>query len=301
MSEQTIFDHIREKAKNFPVLTRKDSYSSVSSGSFLLTRKRHRQDFELNCELNVVEKTEKIRTAKISELDPKLEHGEGKLNEDAISKYNTAAGSLVITRLKDDTGGFPSDPDRSMLKSSAQETVFDHIRKKADNFPVLSRAKKIDYMPWISGFSSQNQDESYIATSDELQGITLDKMTKDAATVISDFEPGALIDKSGNRAGAKVKDNTLSPIPGVTRGSFSAPPKVSSNKADIYPIKILPFDISMIKDKARLTDSSGCMDNSCKQQCSTSVSQSQSSSGEMTGQAREVDPFLGFRSVFSFL
>ncbi|KAJ4831496.1 hypothetical protein Tsubulata_004728 [Turnera subulata] len=306
ISEQTIFDHIRQKAKNFPVLTTSNNACSSITESPFLARKRLRQDFELGGELNVIKKKERSSSPEKIVYDLTLECGEGEWKEDAvnsypISRYNTTAGSLATTNLKDDTGGLPSESDRIMVEGLTQETVFDHIRKKAENFPVISRATAADSLAWTNQFPPQKQPEFSVTAPDSLQQTIPDKITR-GTTIISDLEPGGVaVDTMANRVCAKVKEDMFSPIPGVNRGSLSNPPKVSSNKVDLSSIKILPFDISMIKDNARPAESGSSMEYSWKQRCSPSASKSQRSWLQMTENTKEGDSFLGFKSVFSFL
>uniref|UniRef100_A0A2P2J823 Uncharacterized protein n=1 Tax=Rhizophora mucronata TaxID=61149 RepID=A0A2P2J823_RHIMU len=64
---------------------------------------------------------------------------------------------------------------------------------------------------------------------------------------------------------------------------------------------MLSFDISMMKDNSRFTDSGISMDYSWEQQYSPNGSKRQRCSWAVPDKPREVDSFLGFKSVFSFL
>lgn len=60
--------------------------------------------------------------------------------------------------------------------------------------------------------------------------------------------------------------------------------------------QILSYDISMVKDNSRTHNSYGS-----KKNYSPNGPKRQCCSLAVAGQTREVDPFLGFESVFSFL
>ncbi|PPD74051.1 hypothetical protein GOBAR_DD29021 [Gossypium barbadense] len=104
--------------------------------------------------------------------------------------------------------------------------------------------------------------------------------TSKDAMVISEPEPGELNrDACGTKVGTKAKNNVLQGSSGGENGELAVSPKNSKHLADLG---------SSIqdgrKDKPFPSDS--------KRQCRSLAS---------TDQAREVDSFLGFQSVFSFL
>lgn len=123
-------------------------------------------------------------------------------------------------------------------KSVTEETIFDHIRKKSKNYPVLNvKLPKIldsESLPYTNNHSENPLEPSFSAPE-------ISKHT----------DHGVLSDTIG-----------------VTN--------------------MQSFDISMIKGSS--------MEDNRKQKC-----QPESSRLAVTGKTRQVDSFLGFKSVFSFL
>ncbi|XP_012081222.3 DExH-box ATP-dependent RNA helicase DExH17 [Jatropha curcas] len=300
LSEQTIFDHIRQKAKNFPVFTPSKISCSPLSEALLFRRKRHSEDLELDNKLDVIEETEKIRIPQQIVSNLTSETREVEQNESRIDNYTS--GSLAIKNFIDYKGGHPSEPEKSMLRSLTGETIFGHIRERADNFPVLSRTIQSQSPIWTKEQTVVNRPEFSIAASDALREMKSDDKLIKNAKIISDLEPeGKVMDICSSKTEAKVKENNLSQSPCQKYESSSITPKVPNINNDSSPIKILSFDISMIKDNTRSVNSSSSMEYSRKQHYSPNGSKRQRCSLAMAGKTREVDSFLGFESVFSFL
>lgn len=197
-------------------------------------------------------------------------------------------------------GGLPSKSETSGLNGPTQDTIFDHIRKKAQYFPALSRTLQFDSVAETKEYSFENQPDFCIAASQGLKEVNTDRSTGDTI-VISDSETRRGIDASSTEPGSRVKDDKFSRSPHGERGSSSAPPRVSCINTDPSSIEMLPFDISMIKHNTRLAGSRNSTAYGRKKQSSPNGSKRHCCSLEMAGKNREVDSFLGFTSVFSFL
>ncbi|KAJ6949524.1 DExH-box ATP-dependent RNA helicase DExH17 isoform X3 [Populus alba x Populus x berolinensis] len=304
ISEQTIFEHIREKAKNFPLLTTSSNVCSPSSEAMLLTRKRRRDKaIELDSAPNATEETEgsKISLAFLNVTSEQRErerygHDSYKL---MTPKHHTSPGRFVVD-LVDDSGGLPSKSETSGLNGPTKDTIFDHIRKKAQYFPALSRTMQFDSVAGTKECSFENQPDFCIAASQVLKEVSTDRSTGDTI-IISDSETRRGIDAYSTEPGSRVKDDKFSRSPHGERGSSSAPPKVSCINTDPSCIEMLPFDISMIKHNTLLAGSRNSTAHGRKKQSSPNGSERHCCSLEMAGKNREVDSFLGFTSVFSFL
>ena len=111
ISEQTIFEHIREKAKNFPLLTTSSNVCSPSSEAMLLTRKRSRDKaIELDSAPNATEETEGSKIS-LALLNVTSEQGEReRYGHDSYKlmtpKHHTSPGRFVAD-LVDDSAGAP--------------------------------------------------------------------------------------------------------------------------------------------------------------------------------------------------
>ncbi|KAG5254531.1 ATP-dependent DNA helicase [Salix suchowensis] len=302
ISEQTIFEHIRVKAKNFPLLTTSSNVCSPSSEAMLLTRKRPRDKaIELDSAQNVMEETEgsKISLALlnvISEQGEREQYGHDS-NKLLTPKHHTTPGRFVAD-LVDVSGGSPCKSETSGLNGLTQDTIFDHIKKKAQYFPALSRTMQFDSIVGTKEHSFGNQPDLCIAASHVLN---TDKSTRDTI-IISDSETRTGLDAYSARPGLKATDDKFSRSPHGESGSWSAPPtKVSCINTDPASIEMRAFDISMMKHNNRVADSRNSKAHGRRKQYSPNGSKRHWCSLEMAGKNREVDSFLGFTSVFSFL
>ncbi|KAL9366988.1 hypothetical protein Peur_038187 [Populus x canadensis] len=305
ISEQTIFEHIREKAKNFPLLTTSSNVCSPSSEAMLLTRKRPRDKaIELDSAPNATEETEGSKIS-LALLNVTSEQGQReRYGHDSYKlmtpKHHTSPGRFVADLVDDSAGGLPSKSETSGLNGPTQDTIFDHIRKKAQYFPALSTTMQFDSVAGTKEYSFENQPDFCIAASQVLKEVNTDRSTGDTI-VISDSETRRGIDASSTEPGSRVTDDKFSRSPHGERGSSSAPPRVSCINTDPSSIEMLPFDISMIKHNTRLAGSRNSTAYGRKKQSSPNGSKRHCCSLEMAGKNREVDSFLGFTSVFSFL
>lgn len=108
-------------------------------------------------------------------------------------------------------------------------------------------------------------------------------------------------DECGNRVPKKVNHTLYSGSPYQT-GTTKVSSRVSSTDiADLSSIKMLSFDISMLKDNKGKSEPRSLLENRRKYRHSPSVPQNQSFCLAATGKTRELESFLGFETVFSFL
>lgn len=290
-----MFDHIREKSKNFPILAASSSACSPLSETLIFTRKRTREkQLELQSEVEVLEETDRNKIPRQSVVNPSSETIEAE--DYGLGTYKCMTPNHHITARSLDTmieGGPPPESAESTLKTSIEESIFDHIRRKSKNFPVINKSKTKDFesLLWTKEHFSDSQADSSSASSEILKEMNPDKVLR-----TSDSES------------TEVKHNIYF---GSSYGLLNLPPRVSSTNADSSSTKMLSFDISMLKNREQLAEPVSSMKSSSKQQCSPRESKRQQCSPnefkrqccsmETTSETKEADSFLGFKSVFSFL
>lgn len=105
-----MFQHIREKAKNFPVLTTSNNVHSPSSEPLILTRKRPRERYTQLCdELDDLKETEGCTFLQSTLVNQSSGSTDAELNEHSVNNYptpksHTTAESQGTFNLMDDTG-----------------------------------------------------------------------------------------------------------------------------------------------------------------------------------------------------
>ncbi|XP_059449049.1 DExH-box ATP-dependent RNA helicase DExH17 isoform X2 [Corylus avellana] len=278
ITAQTVFDHIREKAKNFPVLASPSIACFPSSEASTLTRRRTREKrLELHSDVEFLEERDRNKITPPSVVNPSSEPGEAERNGHGTTKCTI--------------------PPETTSKTSTEESIFDDIRKKSRNFPVINKLKTIDSeaLLWTKEHSSESRTESGTATSEILNEMHSDKVLTDTITEES----------------TKVRHNLFSESSSGAYGLLNLSPRVSSPIGDLSSIEMLSSDISTLKNNGQSADHVSSMKSSRKQQCrskeikkqhcSPSVSRRQFCSSETASETREADSFLGFQSVFSFL
>ncbi|XP_038703510.1 DExH-box ATP-dependent RNA helicase DExH17 [Tripterygium wilfordii] len=286
VTEQTVFDHIREKAKKFPVLTTANNACSPSPKAFLLTMKRpYDKHLELHDELN------------------DLDGDGGRFLQQAVN--NSSSETIEAEQIEPVIRNSSSPMPNTNATFSGEEKIFDHIRKKAKNFPALSTLMTWD---WESQYLNEGKEhdskhlpDTHISDFDESKEISASEFLTDTI-VNSDFGPSEPDrDAFGIKARTKAKENVVSGSYKETPRTSNLPPKVSRTNVDFSSMKILSYDISMMKSNTNLADSGRSVEDSRKQKSSPSASKRQCCSLTMASETRGEGPFLGFKSIFSFL
>ncbi|KAK3410213.1 hypothetical protein EUGRSUZ_J02227 [Eucalyptus grandis] len=246
ISETTVFDHIREKAKCFPALPASSSSSSPSRQLLDIQRKRSR-----------------AKPQKLPELIEIQEETEGWDTNDNFNACDADDDSSSKQHFAD-AFSVPVSPEENASMALNEETVFDHIRKKSKNLPVLTGLNMLESKTLIGtkehSFEEQEQPH-HIKSRDILRD----------DPSISNTEPMQV-----------GKDPRHTHSLGVLRTSI-----------DISSMKMLLFDSPAAKKNASHANphkSPGV----CKKL-------DRSRSGLTASTAKEADSCLGFRSVFSFL
>lgn len=140
LTDETVFDHIRKKSTNFPVLTSRNTACSPSSESLLLKRKGSRENAEVVEETDTTEVPAHIAVNPFSDCrDIEIENWQNfnESTQDILRSKNTID-------LLDERGLVPPLPEEIICKTLNEEKIFDHIRKKAKNFPLFDKAKTVE-------------------------------------------------------------------------------------------------------------------------------------------------------------
>ncbi|KAF4399890.1 hypothetical protein G4B88_021104 [Cannabis sativa] len=289
LTEQKIFDHIREKAKSFPGLAAPSIACSPSTETLNLIRKHTREnDLESlsDDDSEVLGEIERIINARFTSHKSAIEPSEAEQyehNSTEKPQHHSTPKSSSNFKCMEQIGGVSPEPEDCTVETLTEDAIFDHIRKKAKNFPQLSNL--------------QPRTESLWTISDD---------PTENAILISDSEAGEV----GNcvrdrRPGKRVKPNASFGSPfQINEKRVKASPKVSSTDADLSSTKMLLFDISMLKNDIGAADKHSSMEIGRKKQQhsqSPTLQQNQLCSSSTLGKDKKVESFLGFESVFSFL
>ncbi|KAM1009380.1 hypothetical protein FF1_044829 [Malus domestica] len=270
ITHQTVFDHIREKAKNFPVLVASNGAHSASTEPLFLTRKRAREkQLEPHREFEVLEELEWNKIPRRTAVNPSSKPKEAEQNQHNTNNLPTPRSSATMKPMDDREAGLPLEPEDGTFKTSREETMFEHIRTKAKNFPVINKPKVVDSVySTMKEHPSKSRLEFSIDTTGTLKGTAKsNKVPRDTA-----FDSD-----SGTRKASNVSPRGL--------GDGAA--------------KMLSFDISMLKNTKKSPEPGSA--GKRKHELSPLVPQRQWCSLTSAGKTREADTFLGFESIFSFL
>ncbi|KAK1359490.1 DExH-box ATP-dependent RNA helicase DExH17 [Heracleum sosnowskyi] len=144
INERTVFDHIRKKAKNLPVLATSnvDPQCSPSLETLMLIRKRNRErQLELDSAIEVLDDMDEESNSHlnlVSFAEPKKAEQNRQFDKDLIPNCHISTVCAANS-----AGMLDLAPEESTSKTLAGERIFEHIRKKATNFPVLETPFKI--------------------------------------------------------------------------------------------------------------------------------------------------------------
>lgn len=188
--------------------------------------------------------------------------------------------SLIIIFFPTEAGR-PSDPEDDTFKTLTGETIFEHIRTKAKNFPVINKLKVVETESLIQTNERPYKSEAEFSmdTSAVLKGTNSNEVIRDT--------------ECGRRM--------LSGISCNPHGILNASPGGLSNGANLSSSKLLSFDISMFKNPKRPADAGSTMENTRRKHQHSPIVPPRHCSLTAAGKTREVEAFLGFESVFSFL
>lgn len=197
-----------------------------------------------------------------------------------------------------DEGAFLLEPEASTYNTSTHESIFDHIRRKSKDFPLIS---KFDCMESIN--EKQELFTSDMAIETKFSSIVGDNIL---TSYMESFE----VEKhaSGFQYGTdEVKHNGFEGFCGLKENISKGG---SSTNSALQCIQESALS-TRLKDKKRSPDPISFGENKMKQHCSYRESEIEKSSLsetrgyccslETAGKTKEVDSNFGYQSVFSFL
>ncbi|KAK7825009.1 dexh-box atp-dependent rna helicase dexh17 [Quercus suber] len=193
ITEKTVFDHIREKSKSFPILAASSSACSPLSETLIFRRKCTREkQLELQSEVEVLEETDRNKIARQSVVKPSSETTEAE--DYGLNSNKCMTPSHHITARSLDTlikGGPPPESEESKLKTSIEESIFDHIRKRSKNFPLINKSKTKDFesLLWTKEHFSDSQADSSSASSEILKEMNPDKVLRTSDSESTECSP----------------------------------------------------------------------------------------------------------------
>ncbi|KAI4306649.1 hypothetical protein L6164_029909 [Bauhinia variegata] len=308
ITEKTVFDHIREKAKNFSIPSASNCTHSPSPEVLLLTRKHAREKRpELYQEVVVLDEIDRLKIPQHTEVNMHAElndAGQNDIDSYLASKHPGLAGSSSNFNNMVTTGVNCPKPEASTHETSTEETVFDHIRRKSKNFPLISKFDCMELFSPTKESFSENHPDSLNTAFDKATETNSSDIARD--NLLSPYMETTSVEKhasaSNNNREMKHENfegfNSMSRVLHLPEGVSRTDPVLSS----IYTgTSIVP----MSNNKKGSPDLGLFTEVSREHHRSRSESKEDKSmqccSLETAGKTREVDSFLGFKSVFSFL
>uniref|UniRef100_A0A7N0TMY8 DNA 3'-5' helicase n=1 Tax=Kalanchoe fedtschenkoi TaxID=63787 RepID=A0A7N0TMY8_KALFE len=274
LSKKEVFNHIREKAKNFPILNTEKTTCSPSVETWNIKRKR------------ILEKTSDMRGDIEVPRDPKR----NKVTQQVLHTVSPETSDMAQSTVA--TGHISVSEIEKSLKG---ETVFDHIRNKAKSFQWFDQSSSRNYeRPILEKYSFWTEPDSCDASASGQK----DSFAPSAdMTFKSDSEPQP-IESYAFQNKECTKDifdkNTCSKSSTVSSSRLIEQPKtpktINSHKVHTCPLSSFLSDINNEKTYA-----------GCFSQITSPRETMPGHSSEPASDLKEVNSFLGFKSVFSFL
>ncbi|CAI8613036.1 unnamed protein product [Vicia faba] len=321
ITEKTVFDHIREKAKSFSLLS---SFENIRCPSVEVFLGRNHAREKTSChdrekrsyhghEVVVLDDDDNKVSGQTDVNFPadlrKKEHRDINLRL-ILNDHNLAESSYNMSSLVDDTGVFFTEPKARSYENLTEETVFDHIKRKSKDFPRISKLDCVQTAIPKTEFFSKNHPNSLKAALGVVPKTNFSGMVG-GSMLMSDTEPANIKNySSGIQVGNSVEHKKFEDscctdgVVNISKGFLKTNSVQSSN---FVPIVGFP----MSKEKNWSADSGSFEPSSKKQRYLPMESKEeklnpceivkQFCSWETSGQMNQKEPCLGFKSVFSFL
>ncbi|KAM7512476.1 hypothetical protein LguiB_011351 [Lonicera macranthoides] len=253
ITERTVFDHIREKAKNLPILATSNNDCSPSLETINLIRKRNRErQHELD---NLIE-------AFPPEEPKAVEQNRHTLNKDETPNRQFSSDAKYLAS---DTANLHLEPEGNLSKTLTGETIFEHIRRKAKNFPIFDERNTVRSKP-------------FNPTKEPFAG---------SIHTFSDYS----FDMFEEQHSSYALQNTAV--------NLDREPEKPCKETLFTLVEMPSLSVPLVKKEMQHQRSSPVARGN--QLHSPSVSKRQCCSLATASETGEVDSFLGFKSVFSFL
>ncbi|XP_027153798.1 DExH-box ATP-dependent RNA helicase DExH17 [Coffea eugenioides] len=280
ITEKTVFDHIREKAKTFPALEISNNACSPSLETLTLIRKRTREkQLELDNSFEILEEKGTSKDSHEILVIPTAESGD---LEPFVDKDATPGNFLVSN-----TGNCRPVREDFEPETLDEGSIFDHIREKAKTFPLLGNLKTTEFKNRSNHFNSGNegtevrslyeapQDPVIISHPDAMRRIP----TAKGVTEQEDF----LFSGNSRDIGDKIAIDS--------KATLNISKEARSNEE---PAPGIPLVRRLVKPVA-------CTESNQLRPSSQALLHRQCSLFVKSGEVKKENSFLGFESVFSFL
>ncbi|XP_019161506.1 PREDICTED: DExH-box ATP-dependent RNA helicase DExH17 isoform X3 [Ipomoea nil] len=280
ITERTIFDHIREKAKSLPPLGKLGDTCSTSLETLALIRKRTRErllavenpievlDEGIN---KVARHSMAIQSARAHQLEKSFSDKDATSESHYISKDNNPTN---------DTGKLASEPNSVQSVDLTKKPEFGHMQGSS---PILGRLKTTGSQLYTLGNQNWFSPQSSHTNSD-FEGFKARK----AEVVVLDPEP--VEQKHHEAIGVtKLRDNVCSGS-AFSRSDITCQSSVVSSSPSWTSLP-----------RIEVGDLRNSSETKCKHISTPSLLERQRSSPAAVRDTQEMNCFLGFKSVFTFL
>ncbi|KAL2235048.1 UNVERIFIED_CONTAM: DExH-box ATP-dependent RNA helicase DExH17 [Sesamum indicum] len=143
ITERTVFDHIRKKAKTLPFLPMPNDTCLPSLEAFTLIRKRTRErHLKLDNDIEVLEIQENrvIQHSKLTEPEPNI-HA---IDEDDPTDISDGSYNLMDTEILGGEGTLATEHQSTESGTLTEDTILGHTRKVPRNYSVFGNSRTAD-------------------------------------------------------------------------------------------------------------------------------------------------------------
>ncbi|RDX81475.1 DExH-box ATP-dependent RNA helicase DExH17, partial [Mucuna pruriens] len=309
ITEKTVFDHIREKAKNFSLQSAFNNICCPSLEVLLSRNHAGEKRPDHRHEVVVLDDEDGLKVPPQNDVNLSVELRKAKQDDIklylTLNDHSTSGSSNNMSSIID-TGVFLPEPEARTHEKSTDETVFDHIRRKSKDFPLINKLGCVEsIIHKTESFSKINPSSMSDALGAATETNSFDMGTDD---MLTSYMETAEVEKyaSSIQVGTEVKSKKFKSFRGID-GELNATSKVVSSTFpfESSSIYILTVSFSISKEKKRSSDPGSFAESSKKQRCASRECKEEKSSSseirrqwcslETTCQMKEIESYLGFK------
>ncbi|MED6161906.1 hypothetical protein PIB30_065217 [Stylosanthes scabra] len=264
ITEKTVFDHIREKARNFSLLAALDNIRCPPLN--VLTRNHaHEKRTAISNHILLLDDADRAEVPQKNQINFPADLGKEECNDSNVyptSNGQNKSGSSNDMNNMVETGIVLPESEARTYAMPTEETVFDHIWRKSNTSPQIS---KLDCLESVIG-KTELFSKNLLISPNPLNT---------ALGIETERNPSDMVTDSMQK-----------------QNSFMGSVEVEKYASSVH----------VGTENKRLMESAYSVEGNKKQHCSSGLSEArQSCTFETAGQMKEAESFLGFKSVFSFL
>ncbi|KAL0461411.1 UNVERIFIED_CONTAM: DExH-box ATP-dependent RNA helicase DExH17 [Sesamum latifolium] len=165
ITERTVFDHIRKKAKTLPFLPMPNDTCLPSLETFTLIRKRTRErHLQLDNDIEVLEVQESrvIQHPKLTEPEPYIHV----IDEDDPTDISDGSYNLMDTEIWGREGTLATEHQSTESGTLTEETILGHTRKVPRSYPLFSNSRTVLTLDCGTSHMHGNDTQSPLSSSD---------------------------------------------------------------------------------------------------------------------------------------